>query len=276
MTGRLTTHVGVEMARRLETAEGRLLVEAAALHRRQPGSRAFSLTLGGGVAVGFDSVSPINKVIGAGLDEVTNSDLDRAEAAFTVLGVPAFVEVCPLAHDSLLSNLARRHYRLVAFESALVCALDAAPAPPASPSIQVRDVRPSEMARWARTVAEGFGADPSSDLARTLGTLLGATPRTRCLLAEIDGVHAGGAAVRIEDGVALCFATSTLPRFRGRGVQTALVDASLFAARMADADVATATTQPGSQSQRTFERLGFRVAFTRAILRSFDGEPPRD
>ena len=36
------------------------------------------------------------------------------------------------------------------------------------------------------------------------------------------------------------------------------------------ADLAIATVAPGSQSQRTFERFGFRVIYTRAILvRSF-------
>jgi hypothetical protein len=30
--------------------------------------------------------------------------------------------------------------------------------------------------------------------------------------------------------------------------------------------VATATTEPGSRSQRTFERFGFRVVYTREIL----------
>jgi hypothetical protein len=32
------------------------------------------------------------------------------------------------------------------------------------------------------------------------------------------------------------------------------------------ADLIIATTEPGSVSQRTFERLGFRVVYTRAIL----------
>ena len=32
------------------------------------------------------------------------------------------------------------------------------------------------------------------------------------------------------------------------------------------ADIAIATTEPGSVSQRTFERFGFQVLYTRAIL----------
>ena len=33
-----------------------------------------------------------------------------------------------------------------------------------------------------------------------------------------------------------------------------------------EADIATATTAPGSTSQRTFERLGFQVLYNRAVL----------
>lgn len=75
-------HVDRELARRIEVAEGRLLAEAVSLHRRDVTSRAFVLPVGGGVAVGLDVGSPVNKVIGAGFDEVTRETLERAEGAF--------------------------------------------------------------------------------------------------------------------------------------------------------------------------------------------------
>jgi ribosomal protein S18 acetylase RimI-like enzyme len=59
--------------------------------------------------------------------------------------------------------------------------------------------------------------------------------------------------------------TATLPAFRRRGVQTAIAIQTMEDASD-DVDLATATTAPGSTSQRTFERLGFRVLYTRAIL----------
>ena len=61
------------------------------------------------------------------------------------------------------------------------------------------------------------------------------------------------------------FGTATLPRFRRRGVQTALV-AHVLDEAAGRADLAIATTEPGSTSQRVFERLGFRLIYTRAIL----------
>lgn len=262
-------HVGIGLARRIERAEERLLEAAVEIHRQQPGSAAFAIPVGGGVAVGFDAASPINKVIGAGFDEVARESLDAVEGAFSRIGVPTIVELCPLADASFVTGLADRHYRLTGFENALVRSLTGAVPEARAAGIAIRDVTPEALPAWAALVAEGFGAEPRSALQRMLGTLLGTTPRTRCLVAEIEGAPAGGAAVRIDDGVALSFATSTLPRFRERGVQTALVAASIFAAKMADADLVVATTQPGSQSQRTFERLGFQLAFSRAILTSW-------
>jgi ribosomal protein S18 acetylase RimI-like enzyme len=262
-------HVGPELARRIERAEGRLLEEAVSLHRLHVTSEAFALPIGGGVAVGFDANLPINKVIGAGFDDVAREDLDRIEGAFSRVGVPTIVELCPLARVAFAADLAMRQYRLTAFENALALPLSNDPVEPSIGGVQVRDVTPGALPEWSRVVAEGFGAPAGGALERMLGPLMGATPRTRCLLAEIDGESAGGAAVRIEDGVALSFATSTLPRFRQRGVQRALVETTIFAAKMADADLVVATTDPGSQSQRTFERAGFRVAYSRAILSSW-------
>jgi predicted acetyltransferase len=59
--------------------------------------------------------------------------------------------------------------------------------------------------------------------------------------------------------------TATLPSHRGRGVQHALV-ATMLRDAAGRADLAIATVEPGSQSQRTFERFGFGVIYTRAIF----------
>jgi GNAT superfamily N-acetyltransferase len=69
----------------------------------------------------------------------------------------------------------------------------------------------------------------------------------------------------VRDGVIGVFGTATRPRFRRRGVQTALVG-QILADAATRADLAITTTEPGSTSQRTFERLGFRLIYTRAIL----------
>jgi GNAT superfamily N-acetyltransferase len=84
-------------------------------------------------------------------------------------------------------------------------------------------------------------------------------------LVRIDGEPAGAAASVITNGVLGIFGTGTRPAYRRRGVQSAIVAKALEGA-IGRADLAIATTEPGSISQRTFERFGFQVLYTRAIL----------
>ena len=85
-------------------------------------------------------------------------------------------------------------------------------------------------------------------------------------LALVDGVPAGGGSMRIADGVAQMTGAATAPRYRRRGVQTALLQARLNDAARQGCDIAVVTTQPGSKSQQNVQRRGFDLLYTRAIL----------
>ena len=67
-------------------------------------------------------------------------------------------------------------------------------------------------------------------------------------------------------GLAILFADGTLPGARRQGLQSALIRARLHDAAARGCDLATASTLPGSLSQRNYERCGFQVVYTRAIL----------
>jgi acyl CoA:acetate/3-ketoacid CoA transferase beta subunit len=89
-------------------------------------------------------------------------------------------------------------------------------------------------------------------------------PHIRRFIAWIDGQAAGGGSSWMLDGVLGVAGTSTLPQFRRRGVQAAITSQAILDGR--EADLIIATTAPGSTSQRTFERLGFQLLYTRTIL----------
>ena len=72
----------------------------------------------------------------------------------------------------------------------------------------------------------------------------------------------------MRDGVAGFFGASTLPAFRRRGVQTALLRARMERAREAKCDLAVCLAQPGSSSGRNATRLGFQVLYTRVKFES--------
>jgi hypothetical protein len=84
-------------------------------------------------------------------------------------------------------------------------------------------------------------------------------------LAYVDGEPASAGLSFVRDGVLGIFGTATLPSFRRRGLQGAIVARAMNDGRD-KSDLVIATTEPGSISQRTFERLGFHVMYTRAIL----------
>lgn len=71
----------------------------------------------------------------------------------------------------------------------------------------------------------------------------------------------------ITDGVVELGGASTLPEFRQRGGQTALLTARLAAAKALGCDLAIVLTAPGSTSQRNIVQSGFYLAYTRAIFK---------
>jgi GNAT superfamily N-acetyltransferase len=85
-------------------------------------------------------------------------------------------------------------------------------------------------------------------------------------LARRGGVPAGGASLRLSEGVAHLCGAATLPPHRRHGVQSALLAARLEIAAEAGCEVAVAITEPGSKSQENVQRRGFDLLYARAIL----------
>ena len=57
-----------------------------------------------------------------------------------------------------------------------------------------------------------------------------------------------------------------LPRYRGLGVQRALIAARLRIARAAGCDVAGSSTRPATVSQKNLQRLGFGILYPKVVL----------
>ena len=273
-------HATVEVARRADRAEIEFCALAAATH-----GQVAILDAGGGRAVFSRPGSPLNKALGVGLQgPVTDRDLDRLEAFYRERGAPTQIEVCPLACSDLAARLCARGYVLEAFENELGTWLvpgdtgshGTGDPGEAVPGISISLATPEEDDLWTRVVSEGFaaaeghvGGGPQGP-PLTTGQVMEMMsqfghPKIQRYLAWIDGMPAGGGAAWTHEGVLGIFGTSTLPPYRRRGVQAAITIRAIADGR-GRADLAIATTAPGSTSQRTFERLGFRVLYTRAVF----------
>jgi len=261
-----------ELARRVEMAEAVAMRSAAeAAQRRQPGAGIAVAEIAGGTAVFAGKDSPITQAIGVGINgPVSDSDLDQLEEFFRSRGAAVALELCPLVAITLYQALANRGYTLAEVSNVLVRDLTEtalSPPEPAASGIVVRPIAPGEADLWTRTVAEGF-AEFQPVTETLLDALSGMTdrPNAASFLAFVDAEVAGGAAVAEHERVGGLFGASTLPQFRRRGVQSALLAARLAWMRERDCDVAVSITQPASGSQRNIERFGFRVAYTRTKL----------
>jgi ribosomal protein S18 acetylase RimI-like enzyme len=89
----------------------------------------------------------------------------------------------------------------------------------------------------------------------------------RLFLARVDGAPAGAALLALDDEVGYLANASTLPEYRNRGVQTALIACRIAHAAEAGAEVVCSGAAFGSASQRNLQRAGLQVAYTKAVWR---------
>ncbi len=118
-------HAGLELARRLESAEA--LHGAAAVEAQQRidrGVGAALLEVAGGLAIFAGDGSPLTHAVGLGMrGPVSSGELDRMEDFYRERGAAISVEFCPLADPSLVELFAERGYRLTEFNNMLVRSL---------------------------------------------------------------------------------------------------------------------------------------------------------
>jgi GNAT superfamily N-acetyltransferase len=233
--------------------------------------------IGGSTAVLSEPGSPFNKLIGLGLgEEVAVSVLDAIEREHQARHARLQVEFSTLGDPAVTTLLTSRGYRLVGFENVLARRLHADGVLPPS-AVSVSPIHADESTVWREAVTTGFlhpdvfdgpASHESFDRAALERTydLFGAVPGVERLLARLDGAVAGGASLYLRDGLALMCGAATLPQFRRRGVQSALLHARLHHASRSGCDLAVVTTQPGSKSQENVQRLGFDLVYARAIL----------
>lgn len=262
--------IDLDFARRVEMAEANAAKGCAeALKRLRPDSPAVIENIGGGIALFAGPDSPVTQAIGVGLNgEVTDADLDRLTEFFISRGAPAAAEICPLVDMKLYERLAKRGYQLLEVSDMLYLKLPDAALPPELPTgVTVRAAQPHELKLLTETVAQGF-AEHFPVTRELLEVMESFAHRegAASFLAYVDGELAGGGVVSAHEKVGGLFGASTLPAFRRRGVQRALLAARIQWAVAQGCDLAVTITQNGSVSHRNMERFGFRIAYTRTKL----------
>ncbi|PSR34160.1 MAG: N-acetyltransferase [Sulfobacillus benefaciens] len=220
-----------------------------------------------GIAVFGGKDCPINEAIGLGMeDPVTVEMLDRVEAFYESYDYPSTIRVCSLADPSLIDLVQQRGYRLTGFTHRWVLDLTSWKSPLATKDPRVHAANLGEEMLWARTMATGFSAEENDnqnfDFERALFRMSSGIP----VIAFENGLPAGAGMLAVNDGIAALFATSTQLSFRRKGLHMGLLDWRLRYAQQQGMRWATIETDPGSDSQRNVERMGFRLAYVTAEL----------
>ena len=267
------------LARRIDEAEATLSSDIAEqIIRRGSVPGAFGREFAGGVAVCAGASSPITKIIGAGFDGVPDdTSFEELEAEYFALGASVRAEVATLADPAFAQRLTRRGYVLNGFENVLAFPIESVsgrgPSVPAGLMIE----QASDQRAFMDVLIDGFESPdtgvvsapgeqfPRDVIERTFEDMAGARGFVR-YVGVLEGEIAAGGSMRLFEGVAQLCGAATRPRFRRRGLQTAMLHARLREAAAAGCDIAVVTTEPGSKSQQNVQRAGFALLYSRAVL----------
>jgi GNAT superfamily N-acetyltransferase len=240
------------LAARLERAEG--LANVASVEARaaaDPSSGATWTEVDGTLAMFDGAGSPITQTFGLGMNApLTERTLEEIESFFERRGAETMHETCPLADGALLHMLPSRGYRpieqsTVLFQSLAGSHVDAM----TDPSLRVRITGVDESLLWATTASRGWGDTPeAAAFVLEFGKITSRAKGMTCFVAEWNGEPAAAAALSMHGGVAILAGASTIPEFRCRGLQSALLHARLAHAAENGCDLAMMAALPGSGS----------------------------
>lgn len=259
------------LARRLESCEEMpQLYYAREFQKTRPEVGAAQAEICGGHMSFCGLGSPIGRAVGMGLDRpLSEADLDQVEAFYRSHKAPAQVDLCPM-HDPAVFEMCKvRGYAMAELNNVLFRVLDKSEEAPKYPAgCEIRRSSVPEASAAGAVVESAFFPDGAPEAYQGLIAPLYQMEGSLAYAAWVDGkIVACGTGLIIAQHrvVALCGA-GTLAEYRGRGLQTALLRARMAAAAQVGCEYAVIVTQGGTTSQRNAERLGFRVAYSKATV----------
>ena len=132
--------------------------------------------------------------------------------------------------------------------------------------VAVRRVAPAEYVHFGELVRDGFEMTDDAvlgpffvDLTRASLEALGANGAG--FIATVDGEDAGTGQLVLTDRVAGCYSGSVLERFRGRGIQKALIAARIQEGLARGKGIFISQTDPDSPSGHNLHDVGFRTLY---------------
>ncbi|KAL4799710.1 hypothetical protein BDV19DRAFT_384999 [Aspergillus venezuelensis] len=259
-------------ARLHEAAEAVFITAQNQSVAQQFPNEGFSLTPLGTAVVALTKPAwmwKLNHVAGLGMDgPITEADIETIEGLFARIGIAPFINLSRIAHPDARGLLVSKGYTVVGAQCVYVLSLeDYQPHnDEITTGIEITNVPEEQKSVFVKNSIEGFKSGGRAvELLEILAKSAALRKDTRLYFAKIDGSFAGGAGLAYLDTpfgqVAELYIDSTIPDFRGRGVQTALLKARLAEAKKHGIKSAVVNTRPGTGSARNIERVGFKLAY---------------
>ncbi|HET7106723.1 MAG TPA: GNAT family N-acetyltransferase [Candidatus Acidoferrum sp.] len=258
--------LSLELAREIEMAEAQAAVGCAERLRAALGDEAAAVAeVAGGFAIYCGANSPVTQAVGLGLNgAVSKEEFDRLEEFYFSRKEPVRLETCPMADGTLIEHYRERGYYVSEFSNVMVRPVEKTAAAVLPGGIEIQKAAEGEIDLWTLTVSQGFAEHyPVTQELLGIMRMFAEGKNTECYFAKVDGKIAGGATLALRGRIAGLFGASTLPQFRNRGVQTALLEARMERAAERGCELAMSIALPGSASQRNITRRGFRTLYTR-------------
>ncbi|MGD6874180.1 GNAT family N-acetyltransferase [Sutcliffiella horikoshii] len=209
----------------------------------------------------FNTVKGVN---GENMD-----DLDEIVEFYASRGIPAQFEVTPgNASTDLFRKLSSLGYFQSGFHTALYRLLSTGnpSLSGADNAVQMEEISLENFDIFGELYTRGFGMPTAfKDYVTANNKVLAESDNWKFYLARVGGEPAGIGVLYVKNDVATLAASATVPEFRNKGVQTALIQKRMQQAADEGCRYLVGQAAFGSVSQKNMQRAGLKVAYTNAV-----------
>ena len=231
-------------------------------------------TFSAGLLVSLGPQRYVNRLMCTELN-LAEDEIARTIGFFTSRNLPSSIQISSVA-DSGTSNLLRKHGFVVDWQRSVLAGRPAESPASASASASaaaardaIEAVHDDGLDDWLSVLARGN--DALSPEARATSDEFGRAARGVSgaidLLARVDGRPAACGSLQPIDGVGWLGGAATVPEFRRRGLQRAMLDTRIEIAVRDGHEFVAATALPDSSSMRNLERVGLSLVDIQTVWR---------
>jgi GNAT superfamily N-acetyltransferase len=204
-----------------------------------------------------------------GLKDGDEKQIEKIIDFYTTKEIPVRFELTP-AHTSseLLTFLSEAGYYHNDFHTTLYTPLEGLETNNelSDKKINIRKLNRNEFNTFAEIYIRGFQmpAFLKNGVAQN-NEILYDNKNWTFFLASYENMPAGIGVLFIKDRIATLAAAATIPELRNIGIQSALLKHRIHQAKLQECDLIVGQAKFGSVSQNNMERVGLKIAYTKAI-----------